>query len=223
MADLASIGHTISIWLIPIVTAISFHEAAHGWVANRLGDDTAQRLGRVTLNPIKHADPIGTFALPGFLVAVGSPFIIGFAKPVPVAFHRLDNPKRDMIWVALAGPGINIILAFLCALVLHVVPYQSWLWQNLENALFINIVLACFNMLPIPPLDGGRVVTGLLPPRLAWRFAQVERVGLLLLLALIFVVPFVAAALGLPFNPLAAVLMPVIDGAHGIVTLLAGW
>ena len=111
MIDLAAIGQTLSVWALPVITAITLHEAAHGWMADRLGDDTARRLGRVSFNPIRHVDPFGTLVLPGILLLLGSPFVFGWAKPVPVAFHRLRNPKRDMVWVALAGPGINIVLA----------------------------------------------------------------------------------------------------------------
>ena len=156
----------------PVVTAITLHEAAHGWMADRLGDDTARRLGRVSFNPISHVDPFGTLVLPGILLLLGSPFLFGWAKPVPVAFHRLRNPKRDMVWVALAGPGINIAAGASprpCCCIrcgrCTTADLPLWVCQNLENAIFVNIVLACFNMLPIPPLDGGRVLTGLLPGR----------------------------------------------------------
>ena len=229
MDSLIEIGHTLSVWFLPVIIAITLHEAAHGWMADRLGDDTARRLGRVSFNPVRHVDPFGTLILPGALVLLGSPFVFGWAKPVPVAFHRLRNPKRDMIWVALAGPGINIVLAIICALLLHgigqlaVGDASMWLWENFKNAIFVNILLACFNMLPIPPLDGGRVVTGLLPGRLAWRFAQIERYGLPILLGLLFVIPWLTEQLGWGFNPVFAVLWPVITGVHDLVLMLTGW
>jgi Zn-dependent protease len=221
--DVAAIGYAIAVWALPLIFAVSFHEAAHGWMAERCGDDTARRLGRVTLNPVKHIDPFGTLLLPGLLLVLRAPFIFGYAKPVPVAFHRLNNPKRDMIWVALAGPASNILLAFASAFLLGWVaemPGQvgAWLAANLTNSLIINVILAVFNMLPIPPLDGGRVVTGLLPGRLAWRFAQVERYGLLILIGLLFLGPFVARELGLGVNPLAAVLLPPV---HFLITTIA--
>ena len=126
MTDLAGIAQALSVWLLPVITAITLHEAAHAWVADRLGDDTARRLGRVSFNPVRHIDPFGTLLLPGLLLLVGAPFLFGWAKPVPVAFHRLNNPKRDMVWVALAGPGINIALA-LVALMLVLFGGLAWL------------------------------------------------------------------------------------------------
>ena len=229
MIDLVGIGQTLSVWALPVITAITLHEAAHGWMADRLGDDTARRLGRVSFNPVRHIDPFGTIVLPGIMVLLGSPFVFGWAKPVPVAFHRLRNPKLDMVWVALAGPGINIVMAAIAALLMH--PLQPltttdlplWVYQNLENAIFANIVLACFNMLPILPLDGGRVLTGLLPGRLAWRFAATERYGLLLVLGLAFLVPMIAREFGYSINPLACVLMPMIQTVYHVLLFVTGW
>ncbi|MGH6947952.1 MAG: site-2 protease family protein [Kiloniellales bacterium] len=203
--DVRQIVETASVWVIPVLIAITFHEAAHGFVAWRLGDNTAYLRGRVTFNPLRHIDPVGTIILPAALLLLRVPFLFGWAKPVPVAFHRLNNPRRDMVLVAAAGPGINFALAVCAALLFNFarwVPGEAgnWLMQNLHNMIYINILLAIFNMLPLPPLDGGRVAVGLLPKELAYPLARLERYGLGIILLAIFVLPFVGRQLGVDLN-----------------------
>jgi Zn-dependent protease len=181
----------------------------------------------VTFNPVKHVDPFGTLLLPGLLLLLQAPFLFGYAKPVPVNFGRLRQPKRDMVWVALAGPGTNVLLALASAFALHGATQLpgdvgAWLTQNLVNSIIINVVLAVFNMLPLPPLDGGRVVTGLLPDPWAWQFSRIERYGLLILIGLLFLVPMAADALGLPFNPLVSILWPPIQWLYDLILTVAG-
>src|SRR5437868_6796442 len=194
-----------TVWALPVIIAITFHEAAHGFVARLLGDETAWRLGRVTFNPLKHIDAFGTIFLPGLLLLLRSPFLFGDAKPVPVNFAALRNPRRDMVWVALAGPATNIALALLAALTFHLIGFipataAQWIARNLQNALVINVVLAVFNMLPLPPLDGGRVAVGLLPDAIAAPLAWLEPYGMIILLCVLFLVPILGAQIGVDLS-----------------------
>ncbi len=182
-----------SVWVLPVIFAITVHEVAHGWVALRLGDPTAKMLGRLTLNPIKHIDPIGTLLVPGILLAIGG-FLFGWAKPVPITWENLRNPRRDVALVAIAGPGANLIMAIIWLLiaklgaVLAVTSDSPFVYLQLigEAGIFINLILMLLNLLPILPLDGGRVLAALLPGPLSYKFSRLEPFGFFIVLGLLF-------------------------------------
>ena len=180
---------TLFIWIIPVLFAITLHEAAHGWIAGKFGDHTARMMGRVTLNPVKHIDPVGTILVPAALLIMSTGFIFGWAKPVPINFNALRSPKSGMIWVALAGPGANLIMAIGWLLVFFLATNMNIpILQRMADAgILINILLAVFNLLPIPPLDGSRVISALLPNPLAYRYNQLEQYGFFILIGLMFI------------------------------------
>jgi Zn-dependent protease len=223
-----NIVYQIAVWLVPLVIAIVFHEVAHGRVARRLGDPTAQERGRLSFNPIKHIDPFGTVILPLILAVSHAGAIFGWAKPVPVNYARLRNPRRDMVLVALAGPGMNLLLAFAGALILAVTITLSggaqggiagFVADSAYVFVLINVFLGVFNLLPVPPFDGGHVVEGLLPPTAALQFRKIGRFSLLVLVLLLLVLPRIspsADVVGRFVSPLVDNIAAAILGIFGL-------
>ena len=218
--------YQIAVWLVPLVIAIVFHEIAHGLVARRLGDPTAEERGRLTLNPIKHVDPFGTVLLPMMLALTHAP-VFGWAKPVPVNYRRLGKPRRDMILVALAGPGMNLLLALLGTIILAITvattnsePGQvaQFVAHNAINFVFINIFLAVFNLIPVPPFDGGHVVEGLMPRPAARRFRRIGRYSLLVLVFLLLILPSISDSADI----VGQVVSPVVDSIAIFLMGVAG-
>lgn len=219
----------VASWLIPLVFAIVLHEISHGWVANAFGDPTAKEQWRLSPNPIRHVDPVGTVGLPLLLAVSGLP-VFGWAKPVPVVAARMRRPRLHMILVALAGPGMNLLLALLAAFALAFALYSPavpatvpdfWTWfllENLRNFLLLNLFLAVFNMLPVPPFDGGHVVEGLLPRSLAKRYRGLGRYALPILILLLIVLPMISERL----NVVAWLVVPPVQVLFDAMTGLAG-
>ena len=208
---------TLAIYAIPVLLAITLHEAAHGYVARHFGDPTAYLAGRISLNPLRHVDPVGTILVPGAILVAskligGSAMLFGWAKPVPVDFSRLRHPKQDMLWVAAAGPGTNLLMAVGWAALLKITTTMepgllgAFLAGNARAGIEINAVLMLLNLLPIPPLDGGRIAVSLLPHRLAWQFSKLEPYGLAILLVLLF-----TDILGRILGPLLSVFFRLLD------------
>ncbi|GAB7563293.1 site-2 protease family protein [Methylobacillus methanolivorans] len=204
----------IAIYALPVIFAITVHEAAHGYIARYFGDTTAESLGRITLNPIKHIDPIGTILVPALLVLSGTGFLFGWAKPVPVDFSRLRNPKRDMRWVAAAGPASNFLMAIFWAVVYKFSAMAGDFAVPLalmgQAGILVNVVLMVLNLLPLPPLDGGRIAVSLMPNQMAYKFAQVERYGFIILLVLMF-----TGILSKIMMPFILVLLAMFGGIFG--------
>ncbi len=215
--DIANLIQLIALYAIPGIFAITLHEAAHGYAARHFGDPTAYQAGRISLNPLRHIDPIGTLLIPAVvLFASGGKFAFGWAKPVPVNFARLRNPKRDMFWVAAAGPGANLFMAVLWTLILKFVAglpvnyFTEPALRMAQGGIIINIVLMVLNLVPLPPLDGGRIAVSLLPQRLAYQFSRLEPYGMIILMVLLF-----TGALG-------AVMMPMMRAAFSVLSFVFG-
>jgi Zn-dependent protease len=220
-------GYTISIWLLPVLIAITFHEAAHGYVARYLGDETASKLGRVSLNPLRHIDPFGTILLPGLLLLAHSPFLFGYAKPVPINFRALSNPRYGMVLVAAAGPAMNISLAIIAALSFHLIVYlpvtvAQWTALNLKNAIIINVLLAVFNLFPLPPLDGGRIAVGLLPNVLGKQLARLERYGMMILIGFLIILPLLGSQLGVDLSFVSHFISMATGAVIEVILVLTG-
>jgi Zn-dependent protease len=202
---------TISIWAVPVLFAITMHEVAHGWVASKLGDHTAKMMGRITLNPVKHIDPVGTILIPALTVFTFG-FVFGWAKPVPINFNALNSPKKDMILVALAGPFANILMSigWLLVIIIATMINSKGLLLMAGAGIFVNLLLAIFNLLPVPPLDGGRVISALLPSDLSYKYDKLESYGLFILVALIF------------FGVFQTIILPITQFILNIFSSLSG-
>lgn len=224
--DIAGWLHDASTWVLPVLLAVTLHEAAHGFVAWRLGDDTAYRLGRVTFNPVRHIDPFGTVLLPALLLLLHVPLLFGYAKPVPVRFDRLRPPRRGMVLVAAAGPGMNLALAVVSAGLLNVLPLlpevaSVWARLTLVKSTYLNLVLAIFNLLPLPPLDGGRVAVGLLPRPLSRPLARLEPFGMMIVMTALILLPILSAQLGASIDLVYwVVAVPARFGTRALIDLL---
>lgn len=222
--------YTASTWVLPVLLAVTLHEVAHGYVAALCGDPTARMLGRLSLNPLRHVDRMGTVILPGLLLLFSAPFLFGWAKPVPVDFRRLRSPRRDMVLVAAAGPGSNLLMATAAAFGLAFLlggrgvstDFGQWVGLNLVNALQFNCLLAIFNMIPLPPLDGGRVAVGILPQALAVPLARMERFGMGVMIGVVMILPMIGSQLGMNLNILSWLIGPPVRALSGGLLSLVG-
>jgi Zn-dependent protease len=215
--DYTNLIQNVLIYALPVLLAITVHEAAHGYAARHFGDNTAYALGRITLNPLKHIDPIGTILMPLALIFSGSPFLFGYAKPVPVRFGNLNNPKRDMVWVALAGPASNLIMALIWGVAAYILKGagvdEPFFNKMAQGGIVVNAVMFAFNLFPLPPLDGGRILVGLLPYKYAELVSRVEPWGFFIVLGLVIAgiinTIWMAPMMSVTFGLLKLVLSPL--------------
>ena len=218
--DAATLLHDVSTWSVPVLLAITLHEAAHAYVADRCGDETARRLGRVSLDPRKHIDPFGTILLPGLLLLMQVPFLFGYARPVPIDARRLGRPRRDRMLVAAAGPAANLLQAIVALLLLKVVVQvdtTGWFTATLARAVTLNIALAAFNLLPIPPLDGAHIAIGLLPGNLSQPMQVLMPHGMAILIGLVIVLPSIGIATGIDLDIVGRLLLAIVEPlTHGL-------
>lgn len=225
MPDLSGLIQALLVVAPVAIIAITFHEAAHGFVAYKLGDPTAYQQGRVSFNPLRHIDPFGTVVLP-LLLFVMSGWLLGWAKPVPVNPSRLNSPRRDMVLVAAAGPGINFALALASGLLLALLggaaAEPEYLRRLLGVSIYFNVLIAVFNLIPIPPLDGGRIAVGLLPGPLAYRLARIEPYGMWLVIGVLLIVPLVTHQLGNEINLFSTIIQPIVNAIIGFVASIVG-
>lgn len=217
----------LSVWALPVLLAITLHEAAHGYAARRLGDDSAERQNRLSLNPLRHIDPVGTVLLPVVLLFSAAPFIFGWARPIPVAVRDLARPRRDLVLVAAAGPCANLTMAASAAVLFHVLPAlppdaAGWIGRNLRHAIEINLALAILNILPVPPLDCGRVLVGLLPGALSRPLARLERHGHLVIVGIVFLLPMIGGLVDADLDIAYRLIAPPLNGLTDVLEALAG-
>ena len=217
----------VSVWALPVLLAITLHEAAHGYAARRLGDETASTEGRLSLNPLRHIDPVGTVLLPLVLLFSAAPYLFGWAKPIPVSYGAMGRPRRDRILVAMAGPCANLLMATGAALLFHATPLfpdeaARWIARNLRHMIEVNLALAIFNLLPIPPLDAGRILVGLLPAAIARPLSGLERHGNVIIVVIVFLLPMIGGLLDADLDIAYRIIATPLNALGDVFATLSG-